>query len=111
MLRRGARLCLLAAGIFLAASAALQARAGELGANSFDLLTQFQGYASNGDGSPAYRRVTAALGRKSILDARDAGFGFLRFAASGWGVADHRAASRDMLQLWLTVRRTRRCRD
>lgn len=74
--------------------------AGQMGANTFDLLLQFIGRANGGDGSPAYRRVTRALGVKSIRDARDAGFTFLRVSAAGFGPVWPNAPEQNQLGLW-----------
>ena len=85
--------------------AALGARAAAdptpLGANKFDLLMQYEGYAGwQSDGSPGYRHVTHAMGRKAILDAADAGFRFFRVSVSGYGGTNPQGARRDMLRLW-----------
>jgi hypothetical protein len=58
---------------------------GVLGANKFDLAKQYEGTASNGDGSSAYLAVTKAMGLKSIADAANNGFAFLRVSAAGYG--------------------------
>ena len=71
-----------------------------LGANKFDLLLQYEGYNAYSDRSDAYRRVTRAMGRKAILDAKDAGFAFLRVSAVGYGATDPQDSRRDMLNLW-----------
>ena len=55
-----------------------------VGLNKFDLTNQYTGRASGGDGSPAYRKVTQAMGRKAIADARDANVAYLRVAAPGF---------------------------
>jgi hypothetical protein len=73
---------------------------GDLGANQFDLLQQYLGYASGGNGSPAYQRVTRAMGRKAILDARDAGFTFVRVSMSGYFPVVHNGPRNDVLPLW-----------
>jgi hypothetical protein len=73
---------------------------GGLGANTFDLLQQYLGYASGGDGSAAYRRTTRAMGRKAILDARDAGFTFLRISMSGYSPVLHNGPRNDVLPVW-----------
>jgi len=74
--------------------------AAPLGANKFDLLLQYEGYSDFTDRSDAYRHVTRAMARKAILDAKDAGFAFLRVSVSGFGGSDPRSAQRDMLKLW-----------
>ncbi len=55
-----------------------------VGLNKFDLVKQYTGLASGGDGSVRYRRVTQAMGRKAIADARDAGATYLRMSATGY---------------------------
>jgi len=87
--------------ILAALAAPVAAHAGGLlGANKFDLLEQYLGYASNGDGSPAYVKVTRAMARKAILDARDAGFGFLRVSVSGYRPIGPGDTTKDVLPLW-----------
>jgi hypothetical protein len=73
---------------------------GPLGANKFDLLQQYLGYASGGNGSPAYQRITRAMGRKAILDAREAGLTFLRVSMSGYSPVVHNGPHNDVLPLW-----------
>jgi len=58
---------------------------GVLGANKPDLLLQYLGTASSADGSAAARAVTVAMAEKSLADARDVGFGFVRVMAAGYG--------------------------
>ena len=77
-----------------------QAAPGLMGANKFDLLLQFTGRASGGDGSPAYLRITRAMGVKAILDGRDAGFAFFRFAAAGYGPSWPNDPVHNDLTLW-----------
>jgi len=55
-----------------------------IGLNKFDLVKQYTGLASGGDGSARYRRVTQAMGKKAIADARDAGVTYLRVSATGF---------------------------
>jgi Big-like domain-containing protein/cellulase (glycosyl hydrolase family 5) len=71
-----------------------------LGANKFDLLLQYEGYNDFTDRSDAYRRVTRAMARKAIFDAKDAGFGFLRVSVAGYGGTNPKSSERDMLRLW-----------
>lgn len=73
-----------------------------IGANKFDLLLQFTGRASGGDGSPAYRHVDRAMGEKAIYDAREMGFTFFRVAASGFGPFWPSGEDHNDLALWLT---------
>jgi hypothetical protein len=54
-----------------------------IGANKYDLLTQYLGTASKCRGVEACRRVSQAMARKSIQDARDAGIRFFRISTSG----------------------------
>jgi Bacterial Ig domain/Cellulase (glycosyl hydrolase family 5) len=55
-----------------------------LGANHIDLVTQYLGTASSGDGSPAAQFVTHAMGVKAIQDAANYSFGYMRVAISGY---------------------------
>jgi len=71
-----------------------------LGANKFDLLMQYEGYTQYSDRSDAFRRVTQAMARKSVFDAKDVGFAFLRVSVSGYGGNDPQSSQRDMLRLW-----------
>lgn len=72
----------------------------QLGANKFDLLLQYEGYSQYSDRSDAYRRLTRAMARKAILDAKDAGFSFLRVSVAGYGGTNPQNSQRDMLKLW-----------
>ena len=71
-----------------------------LGVNKFDLLKQYTGTASAGDGSQAHRKVTSAMGRKAITDATDVGVSFMRIAATGFAPSFH--GGRSDLELWLS---------
>ncbi len=91
-----------------ALTAALGGLAGErhaigdrLGANKFDLMLQFTGRASGGDGSLAYRQVDRAMALKAMADARDEGFGFLRVAVSGFGPSWPDDPLHNDLALWI----------
>lgn len=55
-----------------------------IGLNKFDLFMQYLGTASGGDGSPGYRKVTRAMARKAITDARNIGVTYFRISASGY---------------------------
>jgi hypothetical protein len=55
-----------------------------IGLNKFDLLAQYEGVASGGDGGARYQRVTRAMGKKAIADAHDIGVSFLRISATGY---------------------------
>jgi hypothetical protein len=70
------------------------------GANKFDLLLQYEGYSDFSDRSDAYRRVTRAMARKAVLDAQDAGLGFLRVSVAGYGGSNPKESQRDMLNFW-----------
>ena len=80
---------------------AYRADAGELGANKFDLLLQYTGRASGGDGSPAYLRVTRDMGRKAIQDGADAGFVFFRVGVTGFSPSTAADKHKNDLSLWL----------
>jgi len=84
-IRRVAVFFLLAFSAAIADSSCLAADSPpSVGLNKFDLLKQYTGLASGGDGSARYRRITQAMGRKAIADARDAGVTYLRVSASGF---------------------------
>ncbi len=85
-----------------AVTCACGAAAGDMGANKFDLLMQYTGRASGGDGSPAYLRVTRAMGRKAILDGADAGFTFFRVSAPGFLSTAATDKRKNDLALWFT---------
>jgi hypothetical protein len=55
-----------------------------IGVNKFDLLMQYLGTASGGDGGIAYREITQAMARKAMADAHSAGVRYLRVAVSGF---------------------------
>jgi hypothetical protein len=74
---------------------------GMVGANKFDLLKQYLGLASQGQGDAAEIRVMRAMARKAILDAEAAGFGFLRVSISGFLPVAPGGHARDLLPLWL----------
>lgn len=54
-----------------------------MGVNKVDLFAQYMGTASQGDGSPEFKRVTRAMARKSLDDARDAGIRLMRVPVAG----------------------------
>jgi hypothetical protein len=72
-----------------------------IGVNKFDLFIQYTGTASGGDGSPAYRRVTRAMAKKALDDAKDAGVKFMRVSMSG-RTSSKPGDGRDSLDLWRT---------
>lgn len=84
-------------------SSAIAARADELrpsiGLNKFDLLQQYLGTTSGGDGSDRYRKVTQAMGRKAIRDAHDIGVTYLRLSVAGWKPSV--AGGKGDLDLWV----------
>lgn len=57
---------------------------GDIGVNKFDLLKQYFGTTSGGDGSVAYQRTTKAMAKKAIADAQMFGIPFMRVSASGY---------------------------
>lgn len=71
-----------------------------VGLNKFDLLKQYTGRASGGDGSAAYRRVTKAMARRSLADAQDAGVTLMRVAVGGY--APTAFGEDGDLDLWLS---------
>ena len=72
-----------------------------IGANKFDLFTQYSGTANGGDGSASYLRVTRALAKKALDDAKDAGISFMRVSMSG-RTSKHQGDKSDSLYLWQT---------
>lgn len=95
---RLAGILLIAATGACAQATAADAAEGKVGVNKFDLLLQYLGTASGGDGSAAYRKVTQAMGRKSIVDARNAGIPYFRISAMGFAPSVNGA--RSDLELW-----------
>lgn len=83
-------------------TAAASDREGTLGVNKFDLLLQYLGMASGGDGDAAYRRVTEAMARKAIADAADAGIRYFRVSATGYMPTER--SRRGDLDLWRSDR-------
>jgi hypothetical protein len=59
-----------------------------VGVNKFELLLQYLGRASNGDGTRAYAHVTMAMARKALDDAKDIGVPFVRVSVSGFAPSD-----------------------
>ncbi|MBU0620482.1 MAG: cellulase family glycosylhydrolase [Gammaproteobacteria bacterium] len=72
-----------------------------IGVNKFDLFIQYTGTASGGDGSVPYRRVTRAMAKKALDDAKDAGIKFVRVSMSG-RTSTKPGDGRDSLDLWRT---------
>ena len=94
-------LMLLTAGATVKEACAVNhlAPAGTIGVNKFDLFTQYTGTASRGDGGPAYRRVTRAMAKKALDDAKDAGVKYMRVSMSG-RTSSQPGDGRDSLDLW-----------
>lgn len=69
-----------------------------IGVNKFDLFSQYVGTASGCNGGAACRRVTRAMARKSLDDAKDAGVPFMRVSMSGPTIND--SDYRNSLALW-----------
>lgn len=91
----GLRLIVVANLICGTASAAI------MGGNKFELLQQYEGFASGADGSPSYQDMETAMARKSIEDGASIGLKFFRVAVAGWGGFDQRTAKQDMLHEWM----------
>lgn len=85
---------------FLMPGTALGAESGgiSVGLNNFDLLSQYLGTASGGNGTAAYSRVTRAMARKALDDARDAGVRLMRVPMGGRPAT--KIGGRDSLDLW-----------
>lgn len=62
---------------------AVEVREG-IGLNKFDLLLQYLGTASHGDGSAAYQQVERNMARKAIWDAKNLGVPYFRISLSGF---------------------------
>lgn len=93
-------LMMLLTAAFTEAHAASQLlHAGTIGVNKYDLFAQYTGTASGGDGGPAYWRVTRAMAKKSLDDARDAGVKYMRVSMSG-RTSSKAGDGRDSLDLW-----------
>lgn len=71
----------------------------QLGVVKVDLLQQYLGTASNGDGSPAFRKVTRSMATMALDDARDVGATFVRVAITGTYPAI--SGKRSDLDLWM----------
>lgn len=69
-----------------------------VGVNKFELLLQYLGRASNGDGARAYSRATIAMARKALDDAKDIGVPFVRVSVSGFAPSGHEQSGD--LELW-----------
>src|SRR5947209_1534120 len=80
-----------------------EARAGEtccsVGLNKYDLFEQYLGLASGGDGSPAFQKVTKALARKAMVDAKNTGVNYFRVAVTGFAPVQYDSPSD--LDVWL----------
>lgn len=71
-----------------------------IGLNKFDLVQQYLGTASGGDGSAAYRKVTQAMARKAIKDAGYIGAPFVRVSATGYRPVKTKSGKPGDLDLW-----------
>lgn len=78
--------------------AAGEASATLLGLNKVELVQQYLGTASGGNGSAEYRKVTQAMARKSLDDARDVGAAFVRVAITG--TMPFQPGQRSDIELW-----------
>jgi hypothetical protein len=99
------RYVVLTLAVFLTTSAGFSSAAppeGTIGVNKFDLLLQYLGTASGGRGTPAQRKVTQAMARKAIADARDAGIRYFRISAMGYAPSSYGA--RSDLEMWQSDR-------
>lgn len=70
-----------------------------IGLNKFDLMMQYLGTASGGDGSPAFRRITKAMAKKAIKDAQNIGVTYFRVAIAGYAPSCHKCPGD--LDLWM----------
>ncbi len=94
---------ILALGSFITRPLVAGHAPGVMGANKPDLIPQFGGRASGCDGSPPCARVVRAMGEMAVLDARDAGFGFLRVWAAGYSPDDLKDWASDPELYWSRV--------
>lgn len=69
-----------------------------IGLNKFELMLQYLGRASEGDGTAPYRTVTRAMAKKAIADARDLGVSYMRVSVMGTDPAAYGRAGD--LDLW-----------
>lgn len=91
------RILILLGWLFLAGTAWAQSPP-IVGANKFDLFSQYVGTASGCRQTEPCRRVTRAMGQKAIEDAADAGIPFLRVGMTGAVLDD--SDERNTLDLW-----------
>jgi hypothetical protein len=70
---------------------------GTIGVNKVDLLAQYTGTASGRRGDAASLRVTRAMARKALADAREAGIRYMRVSMTGGGGAARAADDADGL--------------
>jgi len=69
-----------------------------LGLNKLELMEQYLGTASGGDGSAKYKEVTVAMAQKSIEDAANMGAAFLRVGVTGF--FPNQPGQKSDLDLW-----------
>ena len=71
-----------------------------VGVNKYELLKQYIGRASGGDGSEKYLNVEKAMAKKALVDASKVGVTFVRIAAAGYEpIAQGRHSD---LELWIS---------
>jgi len=71
-----------------------------VGVNKYELLKQYIGRASGGDGSEKYLSVEKAMAKKALVDASKVGVTFVRIAAAGYEpIAQGRHSD---LELWMS---------
>jgi hypothetical protein len=85
--------------VCVVSEAVFAAPAAHLGLNKYELVRQYLGTANGGDGGSEYRKVTRALAKKAIVDARGAEASFLRVAVTGYAPSTY--YQRGDLALWM----------
>lgn len=70
---------------------------GTIGVNKVDLLAQYTGTASGRRGDAASLRVTRAMARKALADAREAGIRYMRVSMTGGGNGRSAVRGRDQV--------------
>jgi hypothetical protein len=95
-------LLLVAAALLPAPAGAAGNAEGSIGVNKYDLVLQYFGTASGGDGGPAFRRVTQAMAQKAIMDAKHSGIRYFRISATGYAPSGF--GLRGDLDLWRSDR-------
>jgi hypothetical protein len=69
-----------------------------VGFNKYDLFEQYLGLASGGDGSPAFQKVTKAMARKAMADAKSTGVNYFRVGVTGFSPVQYDTPSD--LDIW-----------